>query len=106
MKVIIEKEQFNRTLKRMTHEIIERNEDLSKIILVGIERKGTPIAREIKELIYRFEQTDVPLEIIDIASHRDDHKKNEEVKIHFTEDIQNKIIILVDDVLYLSLIHI
>ncbi len=100
MKVIIEKEQFNRTLKRMTHEIIERNEDLSKIILVGIERKGTPIAREIKELIYRFEQTDVPLEVIDIASHRDDHKKNEEVKIHFTEDIQDKIIILVDDVLY------
>ncbi len=100
MKIIIESEQFNRTLKRMTHEIIERNEDLSKIILVGIERKGTPIAKEIKELIYKFEEITVPLEVIDIASHRDDHKKNAEVKVHFNEDIQDKIIILVDDVLY------
>ena len=40
MKTIIDSEQFNRTLKRMTHEIIERNEDLSKLILVGIEKKG------------------------------------------------------------------
>ena len=44
MKVVIEKEHFIRTLKRMTHEIIERNEDLKKVILVGIEKKGTPIA--------------------------------------------------------------
>lgn len=100
MKVIIESEQFNRTLKRMTHEIIEKNEDLTKIVLVGIERKGTPIAREIKDLIFRFENIEVPLEVINIASHRDDHKKNESVEIHFELDIKDKIIILVDDVLY------
>lgn len=100
MKVIIENEQFNRTLKRMTHEIIEKNEDLSKIILVGIEKKGTPIAKEIKELIYKFENITIPLEFIDIASHRDDHKKNEDVKTNFKENINDKIIILVDDVLY------
>lgn len=100
MKVIIESEQFNRTLKRMTHEIIERNEDLSKIILVGIERKGTPIAREIRDLIRKFENITLPLEVIDISSHRDDHKKNAEVEIHFNENINDKIIILVDDVLY------
>ena len=40
MKIIIEPEQFNRTLKRMTHEILERNDDISRLILVGIERKG------------------------------------------------------------------
>ena len=55
MKVVIEPDQFNRTLKRMTHEIIERNEDLSRVILVGIERKGTPIAKEIASLISQFE---------------------------------------------------
>ena len=100
MKLIIDSDQFNRTLKRMTHEIIERNEDLSKIILVGIERKGTPIAIEIKNLIKMFENVDVPLEVINIDSHRDDHKKNPDVEINFNENVNDKIIILVDDVLY------
>ena len=100
MKVLIESEQFIRTLKRMTHEIIEKNNDLSKIILVGIEKKGTPIAREIQKYIAGFEGVHVPLETIDISSHRDDHKKNDDVKPSFTQDIKDKIIILVDDVLY------
>ena len=100
MKTIIEEEQFNRTLKRMTHEIIERNEELDKIILVGIEKKGTPIAKEIKELINAFEGVEVPLETIDISSHRDDLKRVSDVKIEFKNDINDKIIILVDDVLY------
>lgn len=100
MKIIIESEQFNRTLKRMTHEIIEKNDDLSKIILVGIERKGTPIARRIKELIYEIEGVDVPLEVVDISGHRDDHKKLDDVHVSFKEDITGKVIILVDDVLY------
>ena len=100
MKVIIEKEQFNRTLKRMTHEIIERNEDLSKVILVGIERKGTPIAKEIKELIKSFEDVDVEIDSIDTSGHRNDHKRTDDIKIDFKSNINDKIIILVDDVLY------
>ncbi len=100
MKTIIDSEQFNRTLKRMTHEIIERNEDLSKLILVGIEKKGTPIAIEIKKLINMFENVDVPLEVINIGSHRDDHKKIPDVEINFKENINDNIVILVDDVLY------
>ena len=99
MKAIIESDQFNRTLKRMTHEIIERNEDLGKLILVGIERKGTPIAREIKALIKQFEGVDVPLESLNINSHRDDHKKNTLDKSIFNNNINDNIIILVDDVL-------
>jgi len=100
VKVVIESEQFGKTLRRMTHEIIERNDDLSKIILVGIERKGTPIAREIKELINAFEGISVPLEAINISSHRDDHKKDLEVKSIFHTEINDKVIVLVDDVLY------
>ena len=100
MKKIIENDQFNRTLKRMTHEIIERNDDLSKVILVGIEKKGTPIAREIKDLILKFEGVDIPLESLNINSHRDDHKKNELEKSVFKTSINDNIIILVDDVLF------
>lgn len=100
MKTIIENEQFTRTLKRMTHEIIERNEDLFSLILVGIEKKGTPIAKEIQSLIFLFEGINVPVESIDISSHRDDEKKKSDVKNILTENINGKTIVLVDDVLY------
>jgi len=100
MKEIIGFEHFNKTLKRMTHEIIERNDDLSSVILVGIEKKGTPIASEIKKLIYEFENISIPLEKIDISSFRDDEKRINNVNVEFNEDINNKTIILVDDVLY------
>ena len=100
MKTIIDSEQFVRTLKRMTHEIIERNEDLSKIVLVGIERKGTPIAKEIKRLIKVFEDEEVLLATIDIPSHRDVDHRIDSKELKFNEDINGKIIILVDDVLF------
>ncbi len=100
MKTIIEGDQFNRTLKRMTHEILERNESLDDIILVGIEKKGVPIAKEIQSLIFKFEGIEIPCESIDIVSHRDDHKKNEALRTIFKHNITNKVIILVDDVLY------
>jgi pyrimidine operon attenuation protein/uracil phosphoribosyltransferase len=99
MKIIIEPEHFLRTLKRMTHEIIERNEDLNKVVLVGIEKKGTPIANEIKGLINQFEGVDVPIETINISSYRDDNKKTND-KISFKNDINDKVLIIVDDVLY------
>ena len=100
MKVVIEPDHFTRTLKRMTHEIIERNEDLNRIILVGIERKGSPIAREIASLILQFEGVNVDVESIDISAHRDDNKKNILNKSSFSVSVDDKIIILVDDVLY------
>lgn len=100
MKTIIDSEQFIRILKRMTHEVIEKNEDLSKVILVGIERKGTPIAKEIQSLIKLFENIDIEVESINISSHRDDEKKNLDVKSIFNTNIDGKTIILVDDVLY------
>ena len=100
MKVVIEKEHFIKTLKRMTHEIIERNEDFSKVVLVGIERKGTPIALEISSLIKLFEGIDIPVEKINISSHRDDNKNDDYFKVSFTQNINDKVLILVDDVLY------
>lgn len=100
MKLIIESEQFNKTLKRMTHEIIEKNDNLNDVILVGIEKKGVPISQEISRLIELFEGIKVKTESIDIISHRDDFKKDESLKTIFKNDINNKVIILVDDVLY------
>lgn len=92
-------EQLSRTIKRMTHEIIERNQDLKEIVFVGILKKGYPIAQMLKENLKRFADIDVPLFPIDIHAYRDDI--HEKVKPSLQDiDIHDKNIILVDDVLY------
>lgn len=100
MKTVIEPEQFIRTLKRMTHEIIERSKNLNNVVLVGIEKKGTPFAKKIRELILQFEGVEVPLEVININAYRDDEKKTDCVELNFQNDIAGKVIVLVDDVLF------
>lgn len=100
MKTIIESEQFNRTLKRIAHEIIERNDDLTQIVLVGILNKGLPIAMEFKKIIKNLEDVDIPVESMDIKKHRDDEKKDPSLILNFDTDVTGKTVILVDDVLY------
>ena len=100
MKTIIESEQFNRTLKRIAHEIIERNDDLTQIVLVGILNKGLPIAMEFKKIIKDLEDVDIPVESMDIKKHRDDEKKDPSLILNFDTDVKGKTVILVDDVLY------
>lgn len=100
MKTIIESEQFNRTLKRIAHEIIERNDDLTQIVLVGILNKGLPIALEFKKIIKDLEGIDIPVESMDIKKHRDDEKKDLSTILNFDTDVTGKTVILVDDVLY------
>ena len=97
MKEILSGDQVRRTLRRMTHEIIERNNNLENIILVGIKSKGVPIGLEIKKNINEFTNIDVPFYELDISSYRDD-KNIEDLKNKF--NVLNKHVILIDDVLY------
>jgi len=99
MKVIIEREQFEKTLKRLTHEIIERNDNMNDVVLVGIKRKGTPIAKYLSNMIKAIDGTIVPVEEVDITGHRDDSKKSQS-DTHFNADINGKVVILVDDVFF------
>lgn len=99
MKEIMNAEQLSRTLKRMTHEIIEKNQDLKEIVFVGIMKKGYPIANLLKENLKKFAEIDVPVYPIDISSYRDDLKDKPKLKLQ-NIDIHDKIVILVDDVLY------
>ena len=55
MKVVIDSEHFIRSLKRLTHEIIEKNDNIDDIVLIGIKKKGYPIALEIQKYIKIFE---------------------------------------------------
>ena len=99
MKEIMNQEQLSRTLKRMTHEIIERNQELGDIVLVGIMKKGLPIANILKENLKRFSDVDVLVYPLDIHAYRDDIEKKDRPKDQDI-DCQDKHVILVDDVLY------
>lgn len=99
MKEIMNAEQLNRTLKRMTHEIIERNQNLSDIVFVGIMKKGYPIAQMLKDNLKRFAEVDVPVYPIDILAYRDDLTDKPRPSLQ-SLDIHDCNVILVDDVLY------
>lgn len=98
MKQILDPIQVSKTLKRLTHEIIERHDDLNEIVLFGIKSKGMPIAEIVKKNFKDFTGVDVPLYELDIRGYRDDDKKEEVTNEKV--DIKDKCVILVDDVLY------
>ncbi|MBR2699128.1 MAG: bifunctional pyr operon transcriptional regulator/uracil phosphoribosyltransferase PyrR [Clostridia bacterium] len=96
--------QLHRCVTRIAHEIIERNKGVEDVVLVGVRRRGEPIARMLQQLIQRFEGTRVPVGTVDITFYRDDltHKTLDPM-LNRTEipfPIAEKTVVLVDDVLY------
>ena len=100
MKEIMDQGQISRTLKRMTHEIIERNANLKDLVLVGIKQKGVPVAKRLVENLKRFADIDVPLFELDITNHRDDDKKTDIQTLSSSMNLTQKNVIIVDDVLF------
>ena len=99
MKLIMDKDHVMRTLRRMSHEIIETNENVKDVVLGGIKSKGTPIAKILADNIKAFEGTDINAYEIDISKYRDDEKKSD-IIVNIEESLEGKVVILVDDVLY------
>ena len=99
MKEIMNKDQLTRTLKRMTHEIIEKYNDLDDVVLLGVLQKGYPLAKIIKQNLKDFAQADIPCYPLDIRAYRDDLNQDIE-KVNQGFDVKNKTVILIDDVLY------
>lgn len=101
---LLDEKSIKRSLIRISHEIIERNKGVENVVLVGIRRRGFPIAKRIAEEIKKIEGVEVPVGSVDITFYRDDLSHKEEVPkvkgIHIGVDIQDKIVILVDDVLF------
>jgi pyrimidine operon attenuation protein / uracil phosphoribosyltransferase len=96
--------EIERTLVRLAHEIIEKNNGIEKLVLVGIKRRGVPIANRLAKIIERIEGKPVPVGMLDITLYRDDlttiGKDPEIHKSAVGADIQDKHVVLVDDVLY------
>lgn len=101
---IMEADQILRAIKRIAHEIVERNAGVSDLIIVGIRRRGVPLAERIARHLEAIEEEQVPIGALDITLYRDDFKEIKNWprigKTEIKEDITDKVIILVDDVLY------
>lgn len=101
-KIIMNSADIRRTLARISHEIIERNRSAKDLILVGVHTRGVPIAERLTANIEHFEGLKVPVGSLDISLYRDDRSLNNRPVVHSTDvpEIENKSIVLVDDVLY------
>ena len=101
---IIDPQGLERTLKRLAHEILERNKGAANIVVVGIRTRGEFLARRIVRLIEEVEGIKPPLGSLDITLYRDDLLgKLEQPRLQGTDilfDISGKDVVLVDDVLY------
>jgi pyrimidine operon attenuation protein/uracil phosphoribosyltransferase len=101
---ILDKESIERTLMRIAHEIIEKNKGTQDLCLVGIRTRGVFLAERLRQYIEKIDGSKVPVGILDITLYRDDLTLvSEQPVVHKTEinfDINNKKVILVDDVLY------
>ncbi|HEL1586638.1 TPA: bifunctional pyr operon transcriptional regulator/uracil phosphoribosyltransferase PyrR [Streptococcus suis] len=98
-KVIVDDMTMKRAITRITYEIIERNKNLDTIVLAGIKTRGVYIARRIQERLKQLEGIEVPLAELDTKPFRDDVKVEEDTTL-ITTDVNDRDIILVDDVLY------
>lgn len=101
---LLDEKAINRTLIRISHEIIEKNKGTKDIVLVGIKRRGYPIAQRIAKNIENIEGVKVPVCNVDIKLYRDDitEIKGEPMlnKIDLGVNIIGKKVILIDDVLF------
>ena len=104
MKNILDENAIKRSITRISYEIIEKNKGIDDIVLVGIKTRGVPLADRIAKRLLEIEGTKVPVGKLDITLYRDDlSEKNSDPVINSSEvpiNIENKTIILVDDVLY------
>ena len=103
-KLVLDSESIERSLTRISHEILEKNKGPENLALIGIQTRGVVLAKRIQKIIHAIAKTEIPLGILDINLYRDDLTRvAEQPIIRKTEinfDPENKIIILVDDVLY------
>ena len=106
MPVVMDADRMSRTLTRIAHEIVERNRGVDSLALVGVRTRGVPIAARLAAKLHEISGHDVPVGALDITLYRDDLMLNAvgpQPLVRSTEipfSIDDRIIVLVDDVLY------
>lgn len=101
---LMDGDAMQRAMTRMAHEMLEQIEDMDRVVLVGIKRRGEPLARRIAQALRRVEGISVPVGALDITLYRDDltmlYDQPRVADVTMPVDIAGKIVILVDDVIY------
>lgn len=101
---VVDKQGLDRILTRIAHEILEKNKGSDNLVLIGMRTRGEFLAKRIREKIKSIDNVDLPLGVLDVTLYRDDFRtrmKQPEVSVSdITFDINEKDVILIDDVLY------
>ena len=101
---VLDADAINRALRRIAHEIIERNSDLSLVVLAGIPSRGVEIARRLAGIIESLSKTAVGTGVIDVSMHRDDVGKRAELpRVQASSlplPLDDKTVVSVDDVFF------
>lgn len=100
---IMDDKAIKRAITRIANEIVERNKGIDDVVLVGVKTRGVPFANRIAEKIEMIEDKKVPVYELDITMYRDDLSEVDYQPIvneKFAGDIKEKVVVLVDDVIY------
>lgn len=100
---VLDAEDVARALRRMAHEIVERNHGLDRVVLIGLQTGGVPLAHRIADDLDRIEGVRPPVGSLDVALYRDDiglRPVMPEAETHIPVDLTGAIVVLVDDVLF------
>lgn len=102
-KLLMSQDEVRRALSRIAHEILERNQGVDNLVLVGMHTRGVPLAQRLVERIYQFEGKEVPVGALDIRLYRDDLPVRGLASNPSTDipvSIADRKVVLVDDVLF------
>ncbi len=102
-RVLLNEKAMERSISRITHEILEKNQGTANLSLIGIRTRGVFLARRIRDKIKEIENRELPVGILDITMYRDDIAKLKAPEVKKTDisfNVNNMNIVLVDDVLY------
>lgn len=103
-RVLLDDKAIERSITRITHEILEKNHGSKDLSLVGIRTRGIYLAHRIRQKIKEIEGRDLPVGVLDITMYRDDITRQKATlavkKTDIPFDVNNKTLVLVDDVLY------
>jgi pyrimidine operon attenuation protein/uracil phosphoribosyltransferase len=103
-RVVLDERDISRALTRISHEILERNRGAGDLLVLGIPRRGVPLAERVAARIAESERTDVPVGSLDVTPYRDDLRLRPARALAHTEiphrGVDGAVVVLVDDVLF------
>lgn len=103
MSRLLDASDISRALKRLAHEVLEANHGADRLVVLGIQTRGVPLAKRLANLISEIEDVDVPAGSVDVTLYRDDLAKQAPrplAQTHLPVDLDGKVVVLIDDVLF------